>query len=178
MHSGVAQRIARVGVSFAATGRDGKRDDAGDGRCSCHADVRNLGTDAVDVAVSVQMRASEGLECCNQQVVCSSHITSSIKKPCNSNGYRVFSLLWSCKNLGTIWAAFGYKMLCDVAPALHQKLKVYGSKNRLTQRRFTRPGRVVQRVRRENVAPRPELRRRGLTGGCWCVLFRRSIQAA
>ena len=66
MHSGVAQRIARVGVSFAATGRDGKRDDAGDGRCSCQADVRNLGTDAVDVAVSVQMRASEGLECCKQ----------------------------------------------------------------------------------------------------------------
>lgn len=63
---GVAQRIARVGVSFAATGRDGKRDDAGDGRCNCQAVVRNLGTDAVDVAVSVQMRASEGLECCKQ----------------------------------------------------------------------------------------------------------------
>lgn len=66
MHSGVAQCIAQTSVSLAAAGRDGKRDDAGDDRCSCQADARNLGTDAVDVAVSVQMRASEGLECCKQ----------------------------------------------------------------------------------------------------------------
>ena len=38
------------------------------------------------------------------------------KKPCSFNGYRVFLRRCSCKKLGAIQAAFGYKMPCDVAP--------------------------------------------------------------
>lgn len=66
MRRGMTQCIAQTGVSLAAAGRDGKRDDAGGGPGSRQTGVRDLGADAVDAAVSVQMRASEGLECCKQ----------------------------------------------------------------------------------------------------------------
>ena len=49
------------------------------------------------------------------------------KKPCSFNGYRVFLRRCSCKKLGAIQAAFGYKMPCDVAPMLHQKRTSLGS---------------------------------------------------
>ena len=49
------------------------------------------------------------------------------KKPCSFNDYRVFLRPRGCKKLGAIQPAFGYKMPCDVAPMLHQKLTSLGS---------------------------------------------------
>ena len=49
------------------------------------------------------------------------------KKPCSFNSYRVFLRHCSCKKSGAIQAVFGYKMPCDVAPMLHQKLTSLGS---------------------------------------------------
>ena len=49
------------------------------------------------------------------------------KKPCSFNGCRFFLRRCCCKKLGAIQAVFGYKMPCDVAPVLHQKLTSLGS---------------------------------------------------
>ena len=55
------------------------------------------------------------------------------KKPCSFNGCRVFLRHCSCKKLGAIQAAFGYKMPCDAAPTLHQKLTSPGSETYRSQ---------------------------------------------
>ena len=55
------------------------------------------------------------------------------KKPCSFNSYRVFLRHCSCKKSGAIQAVFGYKMPCDAAPMLHQKLTSLGSETYRSQ---------------------------------------------
>ena len=76
------------------------------------------------------------------------------KKPCSFNSYRVFLRHCSCKKSGAIQAVFGYKMPCDIAPMLHQKLTSLGSETYRSQGFTGAAGSRCSRRRQRLLHPR------------------------